>query len=105
MNTEHFKKKLEDELVLVEKEISENAHVGQHEDQSATERDEIADKIEDSEEGRGENSALIERRADLKRALEKIEKGEYGVCEIGGEPIEEERLAADPAARTCIAHL
>ena len=38
-------------------------------------------------------------------ALSKIEKGTYGVCEISGEPIEEERLNADPGARTCMEHL
>ena len=38
------------------------------------------------------------------RALQKIKAGAYGVCEISGEPIEVERLAANPAARTTLAN-
>ncbi len=104
MNTDHFKQKLEEELHTVEREIEENAHAPQAEDAAATESDELADKIEDLEEESEENSALEARRKDIETALDKIRTGKYGVCEIGGEPIEEKRLEADPAARTCIAH-
>ena len=38
-------------------------------------------------------------------ALKRIENGTYGVCSVSGEPIEEDRLEADPAANTCKAHL
>lgn len=38
-------------------------------------------------------------------ALEKMQAGTYGVCEVGNEPIEIERLMANPAARTCMAHM
>ena len=31
--------------------------------------------------------------------------GTYGSCEISGEAIEVERLEANPAARTCKAHI
>ena len=48
---------------------------------------------------------LEARYRSVLHALKKIEDGTYGTCEIGGEPIEEERLAANPAARTCKAHL
>jgi RNA polymerase-binding protein DksA len=52
-------------------------------------------------------SALLrqarERLADLDRALEQLGEGTYGICESCGEPIAPERLAARPAARTCIA--
>jgi RNA polymerase-binding transcription factor DksA len=41
---------------------------------------------------------------DLDAALKKIDEGRYGVCEIGGEPIEPERLEAMPGTRTCIKH-
>ena len=42
--------------------------------------------------------------ADIDRALERIEAGSYGECEVCGEPIDDERLAARPAARYCIEH-
>jgi RNA polymerase-binding protein DksA len=43
-----------------------------------------------------------ERLADLDRAMQRLEEGTYGVCERCGQPIAAERLAARPAARTCI---
>lgn len=39
---------------------------------------------------------------DLDRAAQRVETGEYQVCERCGGPISEGRLAARPAARTCI---
>ena len=39
------------------------------------------------------------------RELKKIEEGSFGVCEINGDKIEEDRLLANPAARTCKKHL
>jgi len=64
----------------------------------------VADNAEEWEE-RAATLALLETRwNDIRRALSKMENGTYGICEISGEPIEEERLAANPAARTCIAH-
>ena len=38
-------------------------------------------------------------------ALKKFDAGTYGVCEESGEQIEEERLDANPAARTCKDHI
>jgi RNA polymerase-binding transcription factor DksA len=43
------------------------------------------------------------RLEDLDRALDQLGEGTYGLCEHCGEPIAPERLAARPAARTCIA--
>lgn len=105
MNTEHFKTKLEEELRTVERAIGENARAPQQQDSAATESDELADKIEDLEEDTIENSALKVRLADIQRALRNIADGTYGVCEVSGENIEEERLEANPAARTCTAHM
>jgi RNA polymerase-binding transcription factor DksA len=51
---------------------------------------------------------LASRSHDIDDALAKIdegkEKGTYGICEVGGEEIDYDRLVANPAARTCIAH-
>jgi DnaK suppressor protein len=50
--------------------------------------------------------ALLEqarrRLADVESALARRAAGDYGVCESCGRPIAPERLAARPAARTCI---
>jgi DnaK suppressor protein len=40
--------------------------------------------------------------ADVDRALERLERGEYGFCEACGEPIGSTRLRARPAARLCL---
>jgi RNA polymerase-binding transcription factor DksA len=56
----------------------------------------------------GENKVLASRlRAELdevERALEKIDSGTYGKCEVCGQPIAEPRLEAMPATRFCIDH-
>ncbi|WP_245753599.1 TraR/DksA family transcriptional regulator [Geodermatophilus ruber] len=42
------------------------------------------------------------RLGDVEAALVRRDEGRYGVCETCGRPIAPERLAARPAARTCI---
>lgn len=63
-----------------------------------------ADRAEEWEERRATLSLLETRFNNINRALKKIEEGTYGICEISGEEIDEERLAAYPAARTTIEH-
>jgi len=65
----------------------------------------LGDRSEDWQENRGTLSALETRFNNLKRALVKINNGGYGSCEICNEVIEEDRLVANPAARTCKVHL
>jgi RNA polymerase-binding transcription factor DksA len=42
---------------------------------------------------------------EVREALERIDKGTFGICTVGGEAIEKERLEAIPSARTCKAHM
>jgi RNA polymerase-binding transcription factor DksA len=55
---------------------------------------------------RGEAEALAARLgetlAEVERALDKLTSGSYGTCEDCGQPINEARLEAKPAARYCI---
>jgi RNA polymerase-binding transcription factor DksA len=44
------------------------------------------------------------RIADVDRALERLEMGEFGTCEACGRAIDADRLRARPAARFCIEH-
>ena len=39
---------------------------------------------------------------EIKEALNRIEKGTYGICEMCDEPISEERLKIKPHAKYCI---
>jgi RNA polymerase-binding transcription factor DksA len=71
-----------------------------------------AGSVEDSIDSGAEAEELQERNArvgDLEKslseidlALDKLKQGTYGRCEVTGDWIEEERLRAYPAARTCM---
>lgn len=70
-----------------------------------TDSNESADKIEEYNENRAIVDELEIRYNNVKRALKKLADGTYGRCEVGGEEIEEARLAANPSARTCTKHM
>jgi DnaK suppressor protein len=103
MNTDKFKLKLEEELATVEAELVELGH--EDIDKTATETDEIADRFEAEEEHEGETKPLLARRAEIRQAMERIANGTFGICEECGAPIEPARLEANPAAKTCEAHM
>lgn len=118
MNTtiiSHFKDTLEQEKTRLEGELSGIATVNPNnpndwhtEPGDTTElnsHEEVADRLEDNEEREATEKVLAERLREVTDALQKIEAGSYGVCEIDNEPIEHDRLEANPAARTCKAHL
>ncbi|MCA9362054.1 TraR/DksA C4-type zinc finger protein [Candidatus Kaiserbacteria bacterium] len=64
----------------------------------------VADTTEDWDTNRALLAQLEIRYRNITRALDKFNEGTYGVCEISGEPIEPERLDANPAARTNLAN-
>ncbi len=113
---EHFqaklikeKKLLEDELESVgRKDLGEqtnwDATPGKIEIDAADEN-EIADKFEELEENESILHHLEPQLKDVNDALDKIKNNTYGICEISGEPIEIERLEANPSARTCMKHM
>ncbi len=70
----------------------------------AADENEVADKLEELEENSGIANKLESQLNEVKAALERIEKGTYGICEKSGEPIEIERLEANPSARVSIKH-
>ena len=47
---------------------------------------------------------LEKRRREIDKALEKMDKSTYGVCDVCKAEIPIDRLAANPAAATCVAH-
>lgn len=114
MKTEHFRTKLEEQKEKLESEMASigrpnPAVPGDWEpmpSEVATEPD-LADQA-DIVMNRDSNSAILadlEARYDtILSALSRIEKKEYGTCEVCGKEIEEARLEADPAATTCIEH-
>lgn len=46
--------------------------------------------------------ANAEQLHELAAALDRVRAGDYGSCEVCGEVIDPARLAARPAARTCV---
>jgi RNA polymerase-binding transcription factor DksA len=113
---DYFKKKLEKEKILLEEELKTvgrknpqhaggwEATAGKMEVDPADEN-EVADKIEEFEENSGILEQLDKQMSEVQAALDRIEKGTYGICEISGEPIEKERLEANPSARTSLKHM
>ena len=65
----------------------------------------VADRVEEWDERRAVVAQLETRYNNIVRALRKIEEGTYDTCEVCGKPIEEDRLNANPAARTDKAHI
>jgi RNA polymerase-binding transcription factor DksA len=116
MNIEFFKQKLQDEKARLEKELATIGRInpdnpGDWEavpvDAGERESDpnDKADAIEDYETNTGILKQLEIQLDDVNDALNKIEAGTYGICEVSGHPIEEGRLNANPAARTCMEHM
>jgi DnaK suppressor protein len=64
-----------------------------------------ADATEEWGNRRALVSQLEMRFHSVKLALQKYVDGTYGYCEMCNEPIEEDRLAINPAARTCKVHM
>lgn len=113
-DTTTFQTELEAQLLAITSELSAIA-VHNHEtddwealpvgtESSEPDENDEADVVEDWNERRATVSVLETDYRNITRALAKIPAGNYGICEISGEPIEEARLRANPAARTCIAH-
>jgi RNA polymerase-binding transcription factor DksA len=70
----------------------------------AADENEVADKLEELEDNSGIADKLEFQLNEVKAALERIEKGTYGICEVCGKPIEIERLEANPSSRISIKH-
>jgi sigma-B regulation protein RsbU (phosphoserine phosphatase) len=52
-----------------------------------------------------ERDSLVRLLQEVDSTLERMDQGTYGLCEVCNEPIENERLLADPLVRTCLDHL
>jgi RNA polymerase-binding transcription factor DksA len=116
MDTNTFKETLLAEQTLLEGELKNialfNTETNQWEATPDTELmnqaddNDAADRFEDFEERTSMLTTLQSRLTDVKDALGKIAEGKFGMCETGEDhPIEADRLAANPAARTCKAHM
>jgi RNA polymerase-binding transcription factor DksA len=66
-----------------------------------------ADSASDAFEREKEFSILEQVQAELAavdRALQRLDAGTYGTCDVCGDTITDERLAVMPATRFCVGH-
>jgi phosphoserine phosphatase RsbU/P len=71
-------------------------------------RDQLIDrqqKLEAAIVNIGESAQLRNLLHEVDTALERLNNGSYGLCEVCHDPIEKDRLASDPLARFCLDHL
>jgi len=113
---DYFKKKLEEEKKLVEKELEK---VGRRNpdnlsdweakpvapDASQADENTVADAIEGYEENMSLVNTLESRYQDIRSGLDKIKHNVYGTCQVCNKEIEFDRLDANPSARTCKEHM
>lgn len=114
---EYFKKKLEAEKALLEKELEKVARRNpdnpsdweatppKDRDSSQADENTVADSIEGYEDNVAILNILEARYQDLKSGLDKIKHGVFGLCQVCNGEIERERLEANPSARTCKKHM
>lgn len=115
MDTAKYQKLLEQELARLTESLKELGVHNPEVEEDWVERgaeatpeadpNDVADRTEEYNVRRAQLGELEERWNDVRLALKKIKEGTYGICEVSGEPIEEDRLEVNPAARTCKAHM
>lgn len=116
IDTNHFKEMLSKEASELEKQLMTLGRKNPDElgDWETIRKENGTDKADDAEVADGieeyeNNNAILGqleiRYNNVKKALSKIESGEYGKCDVCGEKIEEDRLEANPAASTCKTHM
>lgn len=114
METAPYQSALEEEKTLLEVQL---ASIGRRNPSNPNDWEPLpketgqeSDPVDAAEliEGYEDNAAILKdleiRYNAVLAALARINEGTYGTCSVSGEPIEEARLRANPAATTCIAH-
>jgi RNA polymerase-binding transcription factor DksA len=115
-NTEHYKKLLERELKLLEADLKTVGRVNPEntKDWEATppetvnmgaEPEELAEKMEEYEENTAVLKQLEIKYNEVKEALARTYDGTFGHCIVCKKEIEDNRLEANPAAKTCKEHM
>jgi len=84
---------LDDRLGKITHDVKEPLDKDFEEQATQQENDEVLDNLG--------NAARIEIEK-VKQAIARIDKGQYGICQVCGEPISKERLKAIPFSSMCI---
>jgi len=116
MDTSKYRTLLEEEKTKIEAELSTVGRVNPQNpddweptpekmDIQRPDKNEAADAVEEFEMRTAIEVELEKRLNNVKSAIMRIGEGTYGTCGVGGEQIEEDRLRANPSAKTCKAHM
>ncbi len=112
----NFKKKLEEEKVILIKQLQEVGRINPDDttdwepvaaslDINQSEIEERATEITSFEDRSAVEYELEGRLNEINAALVAIANNTYGICKVCKSPIEEARLEANPSAMTCMAHM
>ena len=104
---EHFEKRLQEEKKDAEEKIEEFKtrvrEIEQKLDDTSSSSAHHQGNIGSSEEEREKYYAMIEKQKEkvdeIKMAKDRIETGNYGICNVTGDPIKKERLEIKPYAK------
>ncbi len=96
-------------LLEMEKEILENIQSESYEDENPFDVDgdliDKADVLSSASLTEGLSASQKKMLEEIRRALQRIKDGTFGVCQVCGSEIEEERLEAIPYADKCKKHM
>ena len=84
---------LDDRLAKITHDVSEPLDQDFEEQATQAENDEVLD---------GLGNAARTEIEKVKQAIVRIDKGQYGLCQVCGKPISKERLKAIPYSSMCI---
>ena len=105
MNIEHYRTLLQDEqrrlLGLIKRKQENVRSIG---GDSVPDAGDASHEDEVRAEQAGEAGIASDTLKEVRLALARIDAGTFGLCENGGERIDEKRLAAIPWTRYCSAH-
>ena len=105
---ESEKASLEEQLATIGKPSEENPgewEAVQTDTEQEADPNDQADHLDEYQENRAVLDVLNAQHHEVVAALARIENGTYGICEVCSAPIEEDRLEADPSAKTCKEHM
>lgn len=84
---------LDDKLAKITQDVKEPLDRDFEEQATQAENDEVLDSL---------GNAARTEIALVKQAISRIDKGQYGLCQVCGEPISKERLKVIPYSTMCI---
>lgn len=105
-----IEEQLKEEKVRLEKELAKFTHKNEHVagDYDATfpeygdKEDENALEVAQYTTNKPLEIALESELRDVGKSLERLKKGDYGVCKYCKKPIDEKRLLARPTSGACV---